>query len=311
MQRLKLFVFGLFLIAGLVAFGSGGGDKKLRIVFCNVGQGDAVLITLGSEQILIDGGPERGGAPRLMDCLGKHIPFWDRQIEMVILTHPQADHMSGLLAVLKRYKVDRFATGMEANATDGYEELKRLVETKVNRRETQFINLYAGDVVDFKSSSFEFKLKIVWPERNWVLAHLTSGGVALANGGAVLGAKTDGEDLNSFCVGVILQYVRFKALFTGDADERVEDEMLEVGLIEDVDILKVPHHGSKTGMIPQWLDFVNPELAVISVGQGNRYGHPRKEALDMLSQKGIKTLRTDRDGEVVVESDGEIWKIVN
>jgi len=304
----KLYISVLSIVCGLVwylALADNGG--KLRIIFCDVGQGDAALIVKGSFQMLIDGGPDY----TVLNCLGKYLPFWDREVEVVVMTHPQADHMNGLIGVLQRYKVGRFLAGVEKNETAGYRKL--LDQIRKNRTEVH--NVYAGDKLTIASSGhIMIYFDVFWPDRRWVEDHTDVDSDQIAvnqkdNSGAVLGVSTDGTDLNSYCISLIMHYGNFKALFSGDADRSVEPQMIARGLLAKVDLLKVPHHGSATGMMPEWLQIISPKLAVISVGRNNRYRHPRKEALDMLNDMGTRVFRTDIDHDIEVESDGKSFGV--
>lgn len=256
-------------------------DDKLHVVFCDVGQGDAILIYRKTTQMLVDGGPNN----KVLTCLGRHMPFYDRRIETVIVTHPQADHMNGIIDVIKRYNVMQLIMGPEGNNTAGYRDLRsKIQESRFNVR-----NVYSRDTIRMG----EVKFNVVWPERGWVL-----------------GADTEKTDLNEFGISGRLTYGDFDVMLTADVDQGVEQDEIATGLLRQVEVLKVPHHGSKTGMTEEWLRIISPELAVISVGK-NSYGHPTKEALDLLSSKGARVLRTDMDGEVEVVSDGKIWWIDN
>ncbi|MBI2008470.1 hypothetical protein HYS82_02330 [Candidatus Amesbacteria bacterium] len=278
-------------------------DDKLHVVFCDVGQGDAILVYRKTTQMLIDGGPNN----RVLACLGRHVPFYDRRIEMVVVTHPQADHLNGILDVVERYNVMQLVMGREGNNTAGYKNLRfKIQESRINVQ-----NLYSGDELRLGDVRFE----VVWPTRNFVLAHtlplapLLNLGEGNERGEVVLGAKTDGMDLNKFGISGRLTYGDFDVMLTADVDQGVEPQEIATGLLRQVEILKVPHHGSKTGMTREWIDIMSPELAVISVGK-NSYGHPSTEALNLLSSKHARVLRTDRDGEVEVVSDGKEWWVV-
>lgn len=119
-------------------------------------------------------------------------------------------------------------------------------------------------------------------------------------------ATEAGMNLNDFSIGGIVKYGDFEVMLTGDADQRILPNQLATGRLRDVEVLKVPHHGSKYGMTAEWLSAIKPELAVISVGR-NSYGHPTQEALEALKAVGAKVMRTDSDGEVEVVSDGTKW----
>ena len=129
----------------------------------------------------------------------------------------------------------------------------------------------------------------------------------MEEGKAILGISTD-ENLNDFSYYMHLKYGEFDALFTGDGDSRIQPVIMATNNLPDVEILKFPHHGSKTGILAEFLDKIKPEAAVISSGK-NPWGHPTKEALDLLQSRNISILRTDQKGNIEVVSDGEGWKI--
>lgn len=284
-------------------------DGKLHLVFCDVGQGDAILIRENTLEVLIDGGPDKN----VLSCLSENMPFWDREIEVVVLTHPEADHLSGLIPVIERYRVGYFISSPVGNSSAGFAKLQDLIEEKG----VPVKNLYSGGTVSFDG----LKLISLWPEKSWLMAKLESSRTGLVDkarpfseGKAVLGIETT-TNLNDFSLVFHLKYGRFDALLTGDADERVQDEIMETAQIEPVEIFKVPHHGSKTGMIDEFLERASPDLAVISVGK-NRWGHPTEEILEKLrnfdppaGEAGIKILRTDQEGEIEIVTDGETWEV--
>lgn len=283
-------------------------DDKLHIVFCDVGQGDAAYIRFpDGEDMLIDGGPN----DKVLNCLGNNMPFYDRTIDMVVLTHPQKDHLQGLISVLQRYDVKYFVIGVEGHTSDGY---RQLIEGL--KKENAIIKTpFKGDEIILG----EAKIRVLWPTRQFVAANATMGQCInatmenatmrclISSNGDVLGVSTE-TDLNDFSYYMHLQYGQFDALFTGDGDSTIQDDIMLTGVIPDVEVLKFPHHGSRTGILPEFLDKAGPELAVISVGK-NSYGHPTREALEILSERDIKILRTDKDGEVEVVSDGLSWSV--
>jgi competence protein ComEC len=257
-------------------------DKKLHIVTCDVGQGDAVFIrTPQGSDILIDGGPDDS----VLDCLGKHMPFWDRTIEIVILTHPHADHLIGLISVVKKYKVLSFNTEKIENPSAAYKELlKQLTERGVGQR-----ILVQGNQFVIKDGVI---LKTLWPTQEFIDQNPM---------------KENNSDANGFSIIELLTYGEFKSLFTGDAQASVLEKIDDI--VGEIDVLKIPHHGSKTGLNQEILNILKPKIAVISVGAKNRYGHPNPFTLDLLNQLGIKILRTDQVGDIEVVSDGTTWKI--
>ena len=272
-------VFGLTLFFAYLWFLP---DQKLHVVFCDVGQGDAAYIRgPNNMDMLIDGGPN----DKVLNCLGRHMPFYDRTIDVVMLSHAQKDHLQGLLSVLERYEVKYVITTLVGNDTEGYKKfIRQLADKNIPVK-----NLYQGD--EFLLGNVKFK--ILWPEKKWV------------SGKAVLGLQSD-IDLNSFSYFVHLNYGTFDALFTGDGDRKIQPEIIETINLPDVEVLKFPHHGSKTGILPAFLDRIKPEFAIISVGK-NSYGHPTKEALDVLKSRAIEIKRTDLEGDVEVVSNGSSW----
>ena len=275
-------------------------DGKLHLVFCNVGQGDAAYIrTANNLDMLIDGGPD----DKILSCLGRHMPFYDRTLDVVVLSHPQADHLTGLISVLQRYRVKNFVIGVIGN--NDAKVYKQLID-EVNKKNIPVKHLYTGD----NFSLGALKVSVLWPEKKWVAENLSFSLSSLSDLGSlsdsrVLGLATD-RDLNDFSSYLHLTYGTFDALFTGDGDSRIQPEILARAALAKVDVLKFPHHGSKYGALPEFLDQVKPALAVISVGK-NPWGHPTSEALKLLSDKDIKIKRTDKEGDIEIISDGKTW----
>ncbi len=260
-------------------------EGKLHIVFCNVGQGDAIFIkTPDNLDILVDGGPNDS----VLSCLGNNMPFWDKRLELVILTHPHADHLNGLISVAKNYEIVQFATEKLKNKTQGFLYLMDLIKKQsINIR-----YIYAGDKFRFKDG---LVLEIVGPTKEFL--QLTSPQGFIGESGEFASVET------------LVKYKNFLALLTGDSQaSELKEAIQSFDSAWDIAILQVPHHGSKTGLNSEVLDILMPKLAVISVGAKNKYNHPNPLILQLLKDKGIKTLRTDKNGEVEVTSDGNVWK---
>lgn len=265
-------------------------DGKLHVVFCDVGQGDGILITTPSnKQILVDAGPDN----RILDCLGKHMPFWDRTIEVVLLTHPHADHFAGYYYVIDRYRIDQFATEALRNNTDGFKELEKRLQTR--KLPVSFVS--SGDRWRVGDGVL---IEVLGPRSEYLVAKDPDGVI------------TNSAESASLVIKV--SYGEFSVLLTGDAPI---DEMREVAEIEGLgggggkeglDVLQIPHHGSTTGIDREVLSLLQPRIAVISVGKNN-YGHPKKEVLEMLQKLKIPVFRTDQGGDVEVVSDGEEYQI--
>lgn len=276
----KHFIYFLSLIAILVWLAVYSIDTNLQIIACDVGQGDAILIQKNTTQILIDGGPNQS----VLNCLGRHMPFWDKQIELVILTHPQEDHYGGLIDVFKNYKIINFGEGTATSSSQGYGVLENLVGGSGARAipMQQGTNIRLGMIY----------LDTVWPllqSQNSKFSYQAS-------------------DVNDQGVVILLKYARFKALFTADVENEVSDTISEYPEIQNLNYIKVNHHGSRNGMSQKLLNAVNPEFAVISSSAKNSYGHPHAEIIKMLNDTDFKILRTDEKGDVVIKTNGvQFW----
>ncbi len=273
-----LFVLSLSnIIAWLVVYDLSR-SKFLEVNFFDVGQGDAIFIeTSDSRQILIDGGP--GSA--VLEKLGKAMPFWDRTIDLVILSHPEADHLSGLLEVLKRYKVENILWTGIVRDTAEYEEWQRLIKEEGAKI------VIAGPGQKIRAANAV--INIIYPFDN-----IEGKSFQNSNDTSVVAKLVFGD--NSF-------------LFTGDVYQSAEKKILERGSDIDSDVLKIGHHSSKTSNSEEFIAKVSPEIAVISVGKDNSYGHPHNEVLETLAKYGINVLRTDLDGDIKIFSDGENFKL--
>ena len=249
---------------------------KLRIIACDVGQGDGILIiTPKGKQAVIDGGP----GSKIIDCLSSKMPFWDRTVEMMVLTHPQKDHMEGLLTILARYKVKTVIfSGVKNNSA-----LYQAWLGALNGENAKVYNPRAGDrlVLD------RVAIDVLWPSfakaSEWQ-ANLPS-------------------DLNE--TSIVLRVIRdkFCVYLTGD----IPKETLETLIDKPCQVLKLSHHGSKTGTNQAIIDLAKPAVAIIQVGK-NSFGHPHKEVLDLLQSIGVKILRNDTNGIIEIESDGKSFK---
>jgi competence protein ComEC len=275
-------------------------DGKLHIVFCNVGQGDAIYMRfVDGKDMLIDGGPN----DRVLSCLGRHMPFWDRTLDIVALSHPQKDHMAGLLSVFNRYSVGYFVRSQVDTSSEDFRKLMDFV------REKNITQKYmsAGDTMIISGTS----LSVVWPSsEQMALTRPPPDGSPLRQGyegqADVLGTSVQ---LNDFSLVLALTYGTFDALFPGDADSHVEAKFDRLQAFDSpVEILKVPHHGSKTGMTEAFVNWIKPQIAVISVGN-NTYGHPTNEAIGLLKEAGSQVLRTDQMGDIEIVSDGHEWYV--
>jgi competence protein ComEC len=262
-----------FVVAIIWLAWTGLPDGRLHIWFLDVGQGDAILIqSPDGRQILVDGGPSPSA---LLDQLGEVMPFWDRSLDLVVLTHPDADHLSGLIPLFERYKVATVVDAVMPGAKGAAPWIAALDAVHVTRAQaTRGMVLVVGEVV----------LTVLGPPERVV-------------------AQDDG---NNRSIVLRLDYGQASALLTGDTEEDAERGMVEQGLRLKADVLKIGHHGSNASTSARFLAAVHPQLAVISVGAENRFGHPAPELLQRL--QGVEVLRTDQRGRVELVSDGNRWR---
>jgi len=258
-------------------------DDNLHVSFLNVGQGDAILIQKGNQQVLVDGGP----SPQAIILeLGKKMPFWDRTIDLVVLTHPSADHVTGLVEVLNRYQVKQVLHPDLDFESDIYDEWLSLVG------DIKGTIAQAGQQIDLGEGVV---IKVLNPQ----IPHLA-------------GTESD-IDNNGMVLHISMGEVSF--LLTADIMWQAEFELTTHRANLTSTVLKVAHHGSDTSTTPEFLAVVNPQLAVISVGAKNRFGHPTPEVMERLEEKlGSENIyltydaRTGEHHTIEFITDGErLW----
>lgn len=254
-------------------------DEKLHLNFLNVGQGDAIHIRQKDLDILIDGGPDK----KVLEELGNTMPFYDRTIEHVILTHPDADHITGLVDVLKSYEVEHIYLSGVVKSTSVFEEF--LYQIELNNIPVSF--LQADDELIFGE---DFNFLIFWPTKEYV--------------------EKEVSNINNVSIVGKLNYKNVSVFFTGDIENDAQINFIskQTNKLKS-DILKISHHGSKNATNDGLLEIVNPEMAIISAGKDNRFGHPHKETLNLLEKFQIRTFRTDIDSTISILSNGiNFWK---
>ena len=266
MKLPEIFIITLIFIT-ILSFGvlNNVADGFLHVYFLDVGQGDAIFIkTPDGKQILVDGGPNND----VVQKLGRLMPFYDRKLDVIVITHTDADHITGLVQLLERYDVDLI---VRSNIDCGT-SLCLALEEEINKKDALVWTVETGDEIDL---GYGVLMDILYPfdkeyqdkkvNNNSVIAKLVSNGNSL--------------------------------LLTGDIESKVEKKLSFSGLDISADFLKLAHHGSKTSTTEEFLNLVSPSLAFINVGF-NRYGHPSIEVLERLEKRGIKYYRTDKDGDI-------------
>lgn len=269
-------------------------DDNLRLVACDVGQGDAILVQWKARQVLVDGGP----SSRVLDCLSRYVPFWDRTIEVVVLTHAQDDHMNGLVEVLERYEVENILLSGALGEAKSFGEFREAVVEEAAKVRL----VKQGDLVRIGPLLLEVK----WPKTSYG-SEIVWESLSDDN---VLGVNAFSGDLNKTSVVLELSFGSFEALLTGDIGQAEERALVGEGLLSGVEVLKVAHHGSKYSSSSEFLREISPDLALISVGGRNSYGHPTSDTLMGLDTVGAKVLRTDEVGDVEIVSDGKNFWVV-
>jgi len=280
-QRIKYFIL-IILFSGAVficsVIFSFTDNEFLEVVFFDIGQGDAIFIeTPDKKQILIDGGPDNA----ILEKLNREMFFYDRTIDLLILTHPDADHITGLVSVLEYYNVKHILTSGVEKDTAVYKRWRDLIKEK----NIPLILAQSGQKILLDQDIF---LEIIWPEQSSI--------------------KSFSKNTNNVSVVGKLVYKDIEFLLTGDIEKKVENYLVNNNLNLESDILKVPHHGSKTSSSYNFIKMINPQISVISVGGNNRYNHPNDEVLDRLKESFI--YRTDKNRDIRILTDGNLFDIL-
>ncbi len=245
-------------------------SNSLEVHFIDVGQGDSVLIDLGDTEVLIDGG---GRAPGVVAYLNDIV---DGNLEVIVATHPHADHIGGLIAVLQAFTVEQVWLTGDTSTSQTYGDFMNSVQAE----SAQVKAVDRGDVLVVGELSF-----------------------------TVLDPATLSGSTNNQSIVLSLTYGDIVFLFTGDAEQQAESSMLSAGILSDIDILKVGHHGSHSSSSLPFLNTVKPEIAVYMAGTSNSYGHPHDETIDVLCSIGADIYGTDVHGDIVITTDGVDYDI--
>lgn len=242
--------------------------STLEVHFLDVGQGDATLIRCGEAAMLIDAGNNSWG-----DDVRDYLEYQGiGDLDYVIGTHPDADHIGGLDVVMEAFDCGTVIMPDYEKDTQTYTDVTDVMEEKGYELTLPQV----GMVYELGEAAFT----IVAPNGEY------------------------GDNANDYSVGILLEHGENRFLLTGDAEEDSEADMLDNGIDLSADVLKAAHHGSRTANTEAFLERVNPEYVVISCGEGNSYGHPHAEVLNRLREMGIGVFRTDEEGTVVATSDG-------
>ncbi|MDD2587141.1 MAG: ComEC/Rec2 family competence protein, partial [Syntrophomonadaceae bacterium] len=253
----------------------------LEVVFIDVGQGDSTLLkTPGGKFLLIDG----GGSDFYDVGTRKLLPYLHhrgiRELFMVINTHPDTDHLQGLEKVVAELPVKCISLPASLVGADEYSNLKQAAQG----RNIPLVPLQSGHELNIEKG---LEMRVIYPDAD----------------------KYAGRDYNEQSLVLDTRMGNFSILLTGDATTESLQKILNSRTVKPVTIVKVPHHGSKGSLLPEFYEKANPLYAVISSGKNNPFGHPHQSVLDMLEQNQIKILRTDLQGAITVETDGKGLKV--
>lgn len=269
MNKKVLSILLFLVLCNLIAFGFlFKKDNDLKVVFFDIGQGDSIFIeTKDGHQILVDGGEDSS----VLENLEEYMNPLDKDLDMVILTHPDKDHLGGLIPVLKTYNINSFVwTGAESDS-DLYLELEELLQNEKVVIVDAHDKISVGDIV----------LEVYNPVQD----------------------VKEVRDLNDTSIVFKLIHEDSKFLLTGDLTSVFENNLIQNFDLKS-NVLKVGHHGSKYSTSEDFLKAVSPDCAVISVGENN-YGHPDEGVMDLLENNGVRVLRTDVNGDIVFYSNSE------
>ena len=276
---LKLSLFSLVIIAVLSVVVFKAADfKEARVYFFNIGQGDGFLLRFPEGfNVLVDGGPDNSLLPKL----GQTLPFYDKTIDLMILTHPHADHVLGLVEVLRRYKVKAvLANGILYGTSDYSAWLK-----EIQNHHIPFYAAAAGQHYVFGNADFE----VLFPVKSLLL--------------------TEPEDINATSVVAQLHYKNTEALLMGDLETKGEAELVRLfGSELQSELLKVGHHGRDTRSAPDFLDLVKPGYAIIQVGRDNHLGLPSFRVIARLTRLKTRIFRNDFSGDIVFFFKNGHWQ---
>lgn len=292
-MAVALLAAALLLLVGLTFWS--WPDENLRIVVCDVGQGDAILLMMGFTQVLVDAGLE---GELVLACLRKHMPILDRQIEWVVPSHLDADHIGGFASVMDRFLVKNILLPNDEKQSADFD----VFEAAVLREQKEGARLFQPTTGDVLAVHPDWRLSVVFAPVSGPQTETT-----LWDENQLLTSMP--TDSNNRSTILSLQFDQISLLLTGDVEEPIEQALAANGLVEKHTILKVAHHGSKSSTIESFLKKVEPEIALVSSGRNNSYGHPAEQILDRLTAFGVKTvLRTDELGTIVVVTDGvRVW----
>lgn len=258
-----------FLLATILLFTVGNevNSRSPEIIFFDIGQGDAILIQQDTFQVLIDGGPDDS----ILYELAKKMPWYDKNIEIVVLTHPHDDHIRGLLNVLEEYNVEKLFVNRIEYDNKGYHYM-------LENYEDILIDVVQGDTFEYKDIYGE----VLYPFKE---------------------KTTQARNINNESIVLLVLIKDYKILLMGDAEVEVEEKLIEHSDLSNIYVLKVGHHCSRTSSSETFLNITKPQIAICSCGEKNKFGHPHYETLEKFKNLNVQYLITYKEGNIIINFD--------
>ncbi|WP_461207657.1 ComEC/Rec2 family competence protein [Clostridium sp. DL1XJH146] len=279
-SAIVIIAVGFLYVFGFIDLGSNSDkiiidtDGKLIVHYIDVGQGDSMLLQADGMNMLID-----AGSKSAKDELLNYLDNLDiKKLDYIIATHPHEDHIGNMSYVIDKYDIGTIYAPKKTTTTDTYKAMIKAI------------------------SNADKKITVAKAGKEFIFGNDVHCQIVAPN-------STSYDDTNNYSVVMKVTFGKTSFLFTGDAEKESEDQILENNFYINSDVLKLGHHGSTTSTTDEFLMKVDPKIAIITVGEDNDYGHPHKEIIDKLEKENIQIFRTDKDGTIVLESDGE--KIIN
>jgi competence protein ComEC len=257
----------IFVLATIILFSFSRNDNNRgpEIIFFDVGQGDAILIQQDNFQVLVDGGPDDG----IIYELARKMPLYDKNIEIMVLTHPHEDHIRGLLNVLEEYTVEKiFINRVE------YEN--RAYKYMLDNYENILYDVVGGDTFEYG----DIKGEVLYPFNE---------------------ERSQEKNLNNESIVLLVGIKNYRILLMGDAEIEVEGRLIEQYDLQNIYILKVGHHCSKTSSSEMFLKITKPQIAICSCGEKNKFGHPHYETIEKFINLDVQYLITYKEGSIVIK----------
>lgn len=271
-------VIAFVSISSIMGNGKKGNKELLEVSFLDVGQGDAILLEMPDGKVAL---VDAGAGPQILERLTEELPFSERQIDFLVPTHSDKDHIGGFIDVFQKFEVTTILNTVTSSDTNIWKEFLEFAE----KEGSTLFPVLVGEVFTFPSG---VEIEVLFPDETMI-----------AN-----------EETNGFSNVLKITYGNISFLLTGDASVESEGYMLEVLGEENLEatVLKAGHHGSNTSSKREFVEAVNPLYAVISAGQNNSYGHPHPEVIEILENNGAEVLSTAERGTITFKTDGKnLW----